>query len=78
MRRVISNIEIESVNDGEVLVIANFVIYELAAQSSGELRVWPGQAQYRLERVEGNLRMSAKWIELVTADAGQRNLTFLI
>ena len=78
MRRVISNIEIESANDGEFLVKANFVIYELAAQSSGELRVWPGQAQYRLERVDGNLRMSAKWIELVTADAGQRNLTFLI
>jgi len=78
MRRVISNIEIEPRNDEGVSVVANFVIYELAAQSTGELRVWPGQAQYRLERIAGNLRMSAKWIELVTAHAGQRNLTFLI
>lgn len=78
MRRVISNIEIDAEGDGEVSVIANFVIYEIAVQSSGELRVWPGQAQYKLRRVDGTLRMSAKWIELVTAGIGQRNLTFLI
>ena len=78
MRRVISNIEIDAEGDGEFSVIANFVIYEIAVQSSGELRVWPGQAQYKLRRVDGTLRMSAKWIELVTAGIGQRNLTFLI
>ncbi|MEC9269918.1 MAG: aromatic-ring-hydroxylating dioxygenase subunit beta [Actinomycetota bacterium] len=78
MRRVISNIEIDAEGDGEVSVIANFVIYEIAVQSSGELRVWPGQAQYKLRRVDGTLRMCAKWIELVTAGIGQRNLTFLI
>ena len=78
MRRVISNVEIDAEGDGEVSVIANFVIYEIAVQSSGELRVWPGQAQYKLRRVDGTLRMCAKWIELVTAGIGQRNLTFLI
>ena len=78
MRRVISNIEIDAEGDGEFSVIANFVIYEIAVQSSGELRVWPGQAQYKLRRVDGTLRMCAKWIELVTAGIGQRNLTFLI
>ena len=78
MRRVISNIEIDAEGDGEFSVIANFVIYEIAVQSSGELRVWPGQAQYKLRRVDGTLRMSAKLIELVTAGIGQRNLTFLI
>ena len=78
MRRVISNIEIDAEGNGEFSVIANFVIYEIAVQSSGELRVWPGQAQYKLRRVDGTLRMSAKWIELVTAGIGQRNLTFLI
>lgn len=45
MRRVISNIEIDAEGNGEFSVIANFVIYEIAVQSSGELRVWPGQAQ---------------------------------
>ncbi len=78
MRRVLSNIEIEKDHEEEISVKANFVIYELAAQSSGELRVWPGQAQYRLRRVNDQLLMVAKWIELVTAQAGQRNLTFLI
>jgi len=78
MRRVLSNIEIEKDHGEEISVKANFVIYELAAQSSGELRVWPGQAQYRLRRVDDELLMAAKWIELVTAQAGQRNLTFLI
>jgi len=78
MRRVISNIEVSDHGDGEVSVTANFVIYELAAQSSRELRVWPGHVQYRLRRVDQTLRMSAKWVELVTADIGQRNLAFLI
>jgi benzoate/toluate 1,2-dioxygenase beta subunit len=78
MRRVISNIEVSDADDGEISVAANFVIYEVAAQSSGELRVWPGHVQYRLRRVDEILRMSAKWVELVTADVGQRNLTFLI
>jgi len=78
MRRVISNIEVSDHGDGEVSATANFVIYELAAQSSRELRVWPGHVQYRLRRVDQTLRMSAKWVELVTADIGQRNLAFLI
>jgi len=78
MRRIISNIEVSDLGDDEISTKANFVIYEIAAQSTGELRVWPGHAQYRLRRVDGTLLMSAKWIELVTAEIGQRNLTFLI
>ncbi|HJM22500.1 MAG TPA: aromatic-ring-hydroxylating dioxygenase subunit beta [Acidimicrobiales bacterium] len=78
MRRTISNIEVVDQDDGTISVKANFVIYEIAAQSTGELRIWPGQAQYRLRRVDGSLRMSSKWVELVTAELGQRNLTFLI
>jgi len=78
MRRMISNIEVVDQGDDTISVKANFVIYEIAAQSTGELRIWPGQAQYRLRRVDGSLRMSSKWVELVTAELGQRNLTFLI
>jgi 3-phenylpropionate/cinnamic acid dioxygenase small subunit len=78
MRRIISNIEVSDLGDDEISTKANFVIYEIAAQSTGELRVWPGHAQYRLRRVDGTLQMSAKWVELVTAEIGQRNLTFLI
>ncbi|MEC7916289.1 MAG: aromatic-ring-hydroxylating dioxygenase subunit beta [Actinomycetota bacterium] len=78
MRRILSNIEVHQESGDQLSVKANFVIYELAAQSSSELRVWPGQAQYQLRRLHGELRMAAKWIELVTARSGQRNLTFLI
>ncbi|MDG2114241.1 MAG: aromatic-ring-hydroxylating dioxygenase subunit beta [Actinomycetota bacterium] len=88
MRRVVSNLEIlegphngdrhNEDRDTEYEVAANFVIYELAAQSSRELRVWPGHVRYRLRRSTDGLQMAAKWVELVTAEAGLRNLTFLI
>ena len=48
MRRLITNIEVRAADAGEVVVSANQVVYELAAQSTGELRVWPGQVTYRL------------------------------
>lgn len=92
MRRMLSNIEVREIvgsvaddpdpdgnADGdEVVVEANFVLYEVAAQASGELRIWPGRVRYRLRRTDGSFRLAAKWVELVTADLGQRNLTFLI
>ncbi len=87
MRRVLANVEVReivgatadgSADGDEQVVEANMVIYEVAAQSSGELRIWPGRVRYRLRRVDGRLRLAAKWVELVTAEAGQRNLTFLI
>ncbi|MFT7597546.1 MAG: benzoate/toluate 1,2-dioxygenase beta subunit [Acidimicrobiales bacterium] len=62
----------------EQVVEANVVLYEVAAQSTGELRIWPSRVRYRLRRVGGELRLAAKWVELVTAELGQRNLTFLI
>ena len=78
MRRVVSNLEILKTHGDELEVATNFVLYELAVQSSGELRVWPGHVRYRLRRVDGELQMAAKWVELVTAGSGLRNLTFLI
>jgi benzoate/toluate 1,2-dioxygenase beta subunit len=81
MRRIVSNIEIlETVQDEplEVTVGSNFVLYELAAQASHELRVWPGRTTHRLRQVEGEWRMAAKWIELVMGGEAIPNLTFLI
>jgi benzoate/toluate 1,2-dioxygenase beta subunit len=78
MRRVVSNLEVLGDADNEIEVAANFVLYELAVQSSRELRVWPGHVRYRLRRSGNGLVMAAKWVELVTADRGLRNLTFLI
>lgn len=85
MRRIISNIEI--LNDGlalgstdgdEIVVGSNFVLYELAAQATRDLRIWPGRYTHRLRRVDGQFRIAAKWVELVNATEPQPNLTFII
>ncbi len=83
MRRLVSNIEIMEGDrldqDGDELVVgANFVLYELAVQATNQLRVWPGRTTHRLRLVDGDPRMAAKWVELVTATLPQPNLTFLI
>ena len=81
MRRLIANIEVfeHDAAARSLVVSSNFVLYELAAQSTGTLRIWPGRALHRLVRIDGEaLRMAAKTVELVTASQPQPNLTFLI
>jgi len=80
MRRLLTNIEVLTVSDGGATyeTTANFVLYELAAQSTHELRVWPGRVRHTLRRVDGELRMAAKVVELVTATLPQPNLAFLL
>ena len=81
MRRVVSNIEVLSVDTaagGEYRVGANFVLYELAVQATGQLRVWPGRYTYRLRYADGTLRMAQKIVELVNASQPLPNLAFLI
>ncbi|MCW5747069.1 MAG: nuclear transport factor 2 family protein [Alphaproteobacteria bacterium] len=80
MRRLISNIEVLAADDvaGTYTVASNFVLYELAVQAGATLRVWPGRATHRLRRVDSELRMSEKIVELVTASQPQWNMAFLI
>jgi benzoate/toluate 1,2-dioxygenase beta subunit len=80
MRRTLANIEIvaRDTRADEVLVAANQVVYEVAAQSTGELRLWPSRVTYRLRRVEGRWRMAAKTVELVHAGGALPNLAFLL
>ncbi|HUN51857.1 MAG TPA: aromatic-ring-hydroxylating dioxygenase subunit beta [Candidatus Sulfotelmatobacter sp.] len=80
MRRVIGNIEVLEADDraGRYTLGSNFVLYELAAQSTGALRIWPGRATHRLCRIDGRLRLAEKIVELVTASLPQPNLAFLI
>jgi benzoate/toluate 1,2-dioxygenase beta subunit len=70
MRRLISNIEVESVGDGELVAGSNFILAELAVQA--------GRATHRLRRVGGDLRMSRKTVVLVNAAEPLPNLAFLI
>jgi 3-phenylpropionate/cinnamic acid dioxygenase small subunit len=80
MRRIVSNIEVLAADDvaGTYTVASNFVLYELAVQAGTSLRVWPGRTTHRLRRVDGELRMSQKIVELVAASAPQFNMAFLI
>ena len=79
MRRLLSNIELLPAQaDGDYRAAANFVLYELAAQSTHALRLWPGRATYRLRRIDGGLRMAQKIVELVSASEPQANMAFLL
>ena len=80
MRRLISNVEIFPVEGrgDEYRVESNFVLYELARQATGDLRLWTGRTTHRLRRVDGRLRIAAKRIDLVNASGPIPNLTFLI
>lgn len=78
MRRVVSNIEIVSAEDGEFEVGSNFVLYEHAVQATGHLRLWAGRTSYRLRRTPDGLRMAAKKVELVNSTSPLPNLPFII
>ena len=78
MRRLISNVEIFSLGEGEYRVESNFALYELAQQASGEVRLWAGRTTHRLRRAEGRLCIASKRIDLVNALGPIPNLTFLI
>jgi len=78
MRRVISNLEIESADDGTTTAGSNFVLYELSAQATNELRVWAGRTTHGIRRVEGELRIAAKTVELVNASQPLPTLAFLL
>ena len=83
MRRVISNLEIEATEDdmitgGTITAGSNFVLYELSAQATNELRIWAGRATHRIRRVDGELRIAAKTVELVNASQPLPTLAFLL
>lgn len=76
--RVVSNVEVVKVDGDEVTVKTNQVVYEVSAQSTSALRVWPGHVTFRLRRVEGRWRMAAKTVELLITGDALPNLTFLV
>ena len=80
MRRIISNIEVIAADEacGTFVVGSNFVLYEVAAQATNQLRIWPGRITHRLRRIDGRLRMSEKIVELVTGSLPQPNMAFLL
>lgn len=86
MRRVVSNFEIlagtagiDDERDGEFVDVgSNFVLYELSAQASNEIRIWAGRTTHTLRRVEGGFLIRRKVVELVNASRPLPTLAFLL
>lgn len=75
LRRVVSNVEILGVSDGDTVVGANFVLVE--SRERGK-ELWAGRYTYRLRFVDGAIAMSYKKVELVDNDRPLPTLSFLI
>lgn len=82
MRRVVSNVEILGrTPDGDdelVEVASNFVLYELSAQASNEIRIWAGRTTHALRRVDDSFLIRRKVVELVNASRPLPTLAFLL
>jgi 3-phenylpropionate/cinnamic acid dioxygenase small subunit len=76
LRRLVSNVEVMEDDGDEVLVGANFVVYESRQRG---VAPWAGRVEYRLRRDgDGGLRMAAKKVMLVDNDRPLYTLAFLI
>ena len=78
MRRLISNIEVATGSDGDLIAGSNFILGELSVQAKAEMHWWVGRATHHLRRVDGALRISLKKVVLINAAEPLPNLSFLI
>ena len=65
MRRMLSNIEIEEEENGEITVYSNFMVIELRRHVQN---IWAGRMMYRLRHQNGHLKMALKKVMLVNND----------
>jgi 3-phenylpropionate/cinnamic acid dioxygenase small subunit len=75
MRRVVSNIVIKEVEDGEVVASSNFLLAELRR---GKQDIFAGRTIHRLRPDNGSFKLVSKKVVLVNNDEHIDNLTFLI
>lgn len=75
LRRVVSNVELLSVEKNEVKVASNMVIYE---STSRQDNIWGGRCEHVIKKSEGGWKMSYKKVTLVNCDKALDNITFLI
>lgn len=82
MRRVLGNLEILGAGDdpsgGLLDVGSNFVLYELSAQASNEIRIWAGRTTHTLRRTDDGFLIRRKVVELVNASRPLPTLAFLL
>jgi 3-phenylpropionate/cinnamic acid dioxygenase small subunit len=78
MARVLSNIEAEADGPDAYRVHANFMLGELQVQSTQDMHMWIGRVEYKLRRVDGELKMAGKKVVLLNAGGAVPALAFLI
>jgi len=75
MRRVVSNLEVEEGENGEVTVYSNFVLTEIRR---GVRNIWSGRTVHKLRLENGDLKMATKKVLLLENDTEIPSLVFLI
>ncbi|MEW6472436.1 MAG: aromatic-ring-hydroxylating dioxygenase subunit beta [Actinomycetota bacterium] len=75
LRRLLANIELLETAGDDVVVGANFMVYESRERGT---TIWGGRTEYRLRRVDGQWRMARKKVMLVDNDRPLSTLAFLI
>jgi len=73
--RVVSNVEIEPADGGELIAHS---VFQLAWARAGGQRSIAGRSTYRLRVRNGDLRIASKKVELVANDQVIGDLTFLL
>jgi 3-phenylpropionate/cinnamic acid dioxygenase small subunit len=75
MRRVVSNIVTQEVENGDIVVFSNFLLTELRR---GKQDTFAGRTIHRLRPDNGSFKLASKKVLLVNNDEHIDNLTFLI
>ncbi|QYC41800.1 Biphenyl dioxygenase subunit beta [Nonomuraea coxensis DSM 45129] len=75
LRRLISNVEIVTVEGTDTVVGANFLIVESRERGT---TMWAGRATYRLRRAGDDIRLAYKKVVLVDSAQALFTLAFLI
>jgi 3-phenylpropionate/cinnamic acid dioxygenase small subunit len=75
LRRLVSNIEVLDDDGAQLCVGCNVMIFE--SQTRGDV-LWAARTEYRLRRVDGELRMALKKVSLVNNADALYSMAFLV
>lgn len=74
-RRMLTNVEVTYGKKDELFVRTNFVLYEFRV---GNLRSFSGWCGYKLQKEQNDWKIALKMVNLIDADQGHENLTFIL